>query len=479
MESGLINGSLELEIKLGKPTRVPPVDKRERELYFLCNLDQNIAVTTRTLYLYKSPNKGNEDAAKAVKESLAKVLVHYYPLAGRLTITPEGKLAVDCTGEGAIFAEAKANCSLAEMVVMATVDPIILMNLVYEFPGAKNIVETPLLTVQVTKFSCGAFSVAIAMNHCMADGLSAVEFVNSWGQMARDLSLTVPPSLDRTILKANEPSKIEFPHNEFMDIEDISNTHELLYDEEMVHGSFSFDPEKLVRLKNKAIEDGALSKCTTFEALTALVWRARCKALGMHPDQQAKLLFAVDGRSKFNPPFPKGFFGNGIVLACALSRVEDLLKNPLSYTVGLVQRAIKSVTDSYMRSAIDYFEVTRARPSLHATLVITAWSRLSFNTTDFGWGEPIYTGPVGLPDKEVALFLPHGIDKRSISIHLERTILEARDPPKIEFSHDELLDSEDISNAHHELLFDEEMVYGSFSFDHEKLVRLKNKAIEV
>ena len=159
----------------------------------------------------------------------------------------------------------------------------------------------PSIYFQVTKFSCGAFSVAIAMNHCMADGLSAVEFVNSWGQMARDLPLTVPPSLDRTILKANEPSKIEFPHNEFMDIEDISNTHELLYDEEMVHGSFSFDPERLIRLKNKAIEDGTLSKCTTFEALTALVWRARCKALGMHPDQQAKLLFAVDGRSKFNP----------------------------------------------------------------------------------------------------------------------------------------------------------------------------------
>lgn len=259
------------------------------------------------------------------------------------------------------------------------------------------------------------------MNHCMADGLSAVEFVNSWGQMARDLPLTVPPSLDRTILKANEPSKIEFPHNEFMEIEDISNTHELLHDEEMVHGSFSLDPEKLVHLKNKAIEDGALSKCTTFEALTALVWRARCKALGMHPDQQAKLLFAVDGRSKFNPPLPKGFFGNGIVLACALSKVEDLLKNPLSYTVDLVQRAVKSVTESYMRSAIDYFEVTRARPSLNATLLITAWSRLSFHTTDFGWGEPIHTGPVGLPDKEVALFLPHGVDKKSINIHLDMT----------------------------------------------------------
>lgn len=418
MEISSFNGKTELEIKLGEPTRVPPLEKREREFYFLDNLDQNIAVTMRTLYLYKCPTKGNEDAPKVVKESLARVLVHYYPLAGRLTISPEGKLVVDCTGEGAIFVEAEANCSLAEMVAMATGDPIILKNLVYELPGAKNILETPLFTVQVTKFNCGAFSVAIAMNHCMADGLSAVEFVKSWGEVARGLPLTTRPSLDRTILKARDPPKIEFSHDEFLDIEDISNTHELLYDEEMVYGSFSFDPERLIRLKNKAIEDGTLSKCTTFEGLTALVWRARCKALGMHPDQQAKLLFAVDGRSKFNPPLPKGFFGNGIVLACALCKVNDLLKKPLSYAVELVQKAIKSATDSYMRSAIDYFEVTRARPSLSATLVITAWSRLSFHTTNFGWGETIYTGPVGLPDKEVALFLPHGVDKKSINIHL-------------------------------------------------------------
>lgn len=171
-------------------------------------------------------------------------------------------------------------------------------------------------------------------------------------------------------------------------------------------------------MKNKALEDGVLSKCTTFEALTALVWKARCKALRMHPDQQTKLLFAVDGRSRFNPPLPKGFFGNGIVLTNALSKAGELLDTPFSHTVELVQGAVKLVTDSYMRSAIDYFEMTRARPSMNGTLVITAWSRLAFHSPNFGWGETIYTGPVGLPEKEVALFLPHGEDRKNISVHI-------------------------------------------------------------
>lgn len=255
------------------------------------------------------------------------------------------------------------------------------------------------------------------MNHCMFDGIGAMEFVNSWGETARGLPLKVPPFLDRSILKARNPPKTEFPHHEFAEIEDVSNTSKL-YEEEMLFRSFCFDPEKLEQLKRKALEDGVLAKCTTFEALSAFVWRARCQALRMLPDQQTKLLFAVDGRSRFVPPIPEGYFGNGIVLTNSLCKAGELQNNPLSFAVGLVHKAVNLVNDSYMRSAIDYFEVTRARPSLAATLLITTWSRLSFHTTDFGYGEPILSGPVALPEKEVILFLSHGEERKSINVLL-------------------------------------------------------------
>jgi hypothetical protein len=58
----------------------------------------------------------------------------------------------------------------------------------------------------------------------------------------------------------------------------------------------------LENIKMKAMEDGVLEKCTAFEGLSAFVWRARTKALRIQPDQQKKLLFAVDGRPKYNPP---------------------------------------------------------------------------------------------------------------------------------------------------------------------------------
>ncbi|KAL2492207.1 Omega-hydroxypalmitate O-feruloyl transferase [Abeliophyllum distichum] len=369
------------------------------------------------LRLRRRQRAWNENATELIKDALSEVLVYYYPLAGRLTISPDMKLIVDCTGEGVVFVEAEADCKLEDLGDITKPDPITLGKLVYDIPGAKNILEIPPVTAKVTKFKCGGFALGLCMNHCMFDGIGAMEFVNSWGETARGLPLKVPPFMDRRILEARNPPKPDFPHHEFAEIEDISNVGEV-YNEKMLYRSFCFDPKKLENLRKKSLDDGSLEKCSTFEALSAFVWKARCKALDLKPDQQTKLLFAVDGRSRFDPPIPIGYFGNAIVLTNSICSAGDLVKNPLSSTVKLVQEAVNMVTDSYMRSAIDYFEATRARPSLASTLLITTWSRLSFHTTDFGWGEPILSGPVALPEKEVILFLSHGKERKSINVLL-------------------------------------------------------------
>ncbi|KAK9669878.1 hypothetical protein RND81_13G160700 [Saponaria officinalis] len=410
--------SFDLKVKhVAKPTLVKPAQETQKGLYLLSNLDQNIAVIVRTIYCFKSENMSNDMAADVLKEALAKVLVHYYPLAGRLTISPQGKLIVECNGEGAVFVEAEADCNMDDIGDSTKPDPVTLGKLVYDIPSAKNILEIPPLVAQVTKFKCGGFALGLGMNHCMFDGIGAMEFVNSWGETARNLPLTTPPYLDRTILNSRDPPRIEFNHQEFDEIDDISGTKEL-YNEKMEYRSFCFDPTLLEKLKLKVMSDATLEKCTSFEALSGFVWRARTKALKMKPDQQTKLLFAVDGRPKFSPPLPKGYFGNGIVLTNAVCPAGELIENPLSSSVKLVQQSVKMVTDDYMRSAIDYFETTRARPSLSSTLLITTWSRLGFHTTDFGWGEPVVSGPVALPEKEVILFLSHGKERRSVNVLL-------------------------------------------------------------
>uniref|UniRef100_A0A0D3EY21 Uncharacterized protein n=1 Tax=Oryza barthii TaxID=65489 RepID=A0A0D3EY21_9ORYZ len=240
---------------------------------------------------------------------------------------------------------------MADLGDITRPDPAVLGELVYSVPGAKN----------VTKFKCGGFVLGLAINHCMFDGVGAMQFVNSWGETARGVPLSVPPALDRAVLRARDPPRVAFPHHEFAQIDDGDGGGSPAQDgaePPLLHRSFRFTPESIARVKALAAGDGGGvggRAPTTFEALAG----AACAAGELSPAR----------------------------------------------AVRLVRGAAEAVTDAYMRSAVDYFEATRARPSLASTLLITAWSRLPFRAADFGWGPPAAYGPAALPEREVALFL--------------------------------------------------------------------------
>ncbi|KAI3936520.1 hypothetical protein MKW92_005009 [Papaver armeniacum] len=396
---------------VGKPTLVTPAEETQNGLYFLSNLDQIVPFTFSTVYYFKSSS--SESLVETIKDSFAKILVYYYPFAGRLKISEDGKLVINCTGEGGVFVEAEVDCNMDEIGDFESTNTKTLSKLVYDIfddeeivydiRQAKSILDVPPLSVQVTKFKCGGFVFGLSVNHCMLDGISLVQFLNSWGEIARGLPVSTLIYLHChvTLLKARNPAKVEFTHNEYAEIEDISkDTANLGKEEEPSFKSFIFDPVKLKQLKTKAMEDGVLQTCSTFEALTAYIWRARCQALKLHPDQIAKLYFAVDGRDRIDPPLPKGYFGNGAMFMSTLCPAGKLLESPMSFTIQLIRNSIKSVTDSYIRSSIDCYEETRTRASLSSTFLV----------------KPFSFGPVPLPGLD--LFLPHGEDRKSINVFL-------------------------------------------------------------
>lgn len=178
--NGIASKVIEMQVKKGKPTMVAPAKETPRGEYFLSNLDQNkirlnpngrtinkeeaedrlflltsleenIGMLVSTIYCYKSKEKGNESAVKVLKEALAKILVVYYPFAGRLRVSRDEKLIVECTGEGAVFVEAEADSTMDEMGDPAVPNPAVLGKLVYDFTidNPKSILDIPLLIVQV------------------------------------------------------------------------------------------------------------------------------------------------------------------------------------------------------------------------------------------------------------------------------------------------------------------------------------------
>jgi hypothetical protein len=88
------------------PVLVPPRRPTPRRTLYLSNLDDQRFLRFSIKYLYVFPAAAAVPAA-ALRATLADALVEYYPLAGRIRYSEEeeGKLAVECNAEGALFAE--------------------------------------------------------------------------------------------------------------------------------------------------------------------------------------------------------------------------------------------------------------------------------------------------------------------------------------------------------------------------------------
>lgn len=126
-----------------------------------------------------------------------------------------------------------------------------------------------------------------------------------------------------------------------------------------------------------------MAKCTTFEVLMAHVRRCREKASEMAPSEETKILFAVDGGNSFESPL---LWKQERVFIFLVQR-NIFGDKHLPFVAELVKKAVEMMMEKHTRFAIDYFKMNHVRPSIVATLVITTLNRLSFDTTDFGFGE--------------------------------------------------------------------------------------------
>uniref|UniRef100_A0A7N0VLE5 Uncharacterized protein n=1 Tax=Kalanchoe fedtschenkoi TaxID=63787 RepID=A0A7N0VLE5_KALFE len=98
------------------PELIPPAKPTPNGLKDLSDCDDmpSLRVQVPFIQIFRQCDQG-KDPAKVIKDAIAKALVHYYPLAGRLReVGSDKKLLVDCTGEGVVFVEADADVSVDE-----------------------------------------------------------------------------------------------------------------------------------------------------------------------------------------------------------------------------------------------------------------------------------------------------------------------------------------------------------------------------
>ncbi|XAR74028.1 Vinorine synthase [Bertholletia excelsa] len=344
-------------------------------------IDQfNPPVNTPVVLFWAGDGSHVAGKAQILKESLSKVLCHFYPLAGRL----KDNLFIDCTDEGAEFQEARVNCPLSEFLMQPDWE-----TLSHFFPiQSSEWGSGPLLQVQANFFECGGLALGLRVSHKIIDGTMYSAFVKGWVGSAVGSSDTVALDFCTSSLfpPAYPPPKT------------LLNAVKLR--QKGVTRRFVFDGAKIAALRALAASE-AVPKPTRIEAVSALLWKCSAKASRsrLGSNRQTVLTWPVNMRPRFAPPLPEYAFGNvvGPMVAHGGDIVSDLavLVRRIRETLGnFGQTHMKRVQGEDRAGAIRDSFLFAQELQGNAEEVDwynhTSWCRFGFYEADFGWGKPVW-----------------------------------------------------------------------------------------
>ncbi|RCV24528.1 hypothetical protein SETIT_5G092100v2 [Setaria italica] len=333
---------MDFEVKVVESSFVAPSEPTPRKGLWMSSLDLPMANRghTPTFYLFHSNNAASAsdffDAAR-LKAAMAKALVAFYPLAGRLGVDSSGRIQIDCNGEGALFVVARSDVTVDEIKDVKP-SPELRRQLVPRIEPSSVV-----MGVQVTFFKCGGVALGMALHHVSIDAMSAFHFFQTWSAFSRngDSAAVELPCHDRTLLPARSPPTIHpdalstfYPKLAFSDPPGP-----------IAGEVFAISKDQVASLKRLC--GGA----STFCAVSALVWQCTCIARRLLPYSVARLTFPVNIRRRVKPPLPKRYFGNALVRVGVAAAAGDIASEAPASVAGRIGGAIDRMDDELVRSA--------------------------------------------------------------------------------------------------------------------------------
>ncbi|KAK8649983.1 hypothetical protein V6N13_139634 [Hibiscus sabdariffa] len=414
-----------MEITVKKSTMVYPAEETPKHRLWSTNLELLMTLHhVPTVYFFRPDGSSDFFDAKTLMEALSKVLVPFYPMAGRLGRDENGRVEIICNGDGALFIEAETDAVIDDFVGDTILSPD-LWRFVPKVDYSADISSYPLILAQVTRLKCGGVCLGMAFQHTLGDGPAGIHFVNSWAEIARGRPLSAEPFIERYLLRARDPPTPTFHHIEYdpplsMDVDSGFDDS----DPQTTVSIFKITHDQLNNLKAKANKDGNGGNFSTYNSLAAHIWRCANKARGLSDDQATKLYIPIDGRSRLQPPLPQSYVGNVIFMAATIAKHGAIQSETFSDTAKRIKDILKRMDDEYLRSAIDHMEkvpnvkapVRGAKGFQCPNLSINSWMWLPVYEADFGWGRPIWLGPARVSQDGKTYVLPSPVKDGSLSL---------------------------------------------------------------
>ncbi|KAK3443272.1 hypothetical protein EUGRSUZ_B03225 [Eucalyptus grandis] len=371
--------------------------------YKLSFLDQIQVPVFMPLVLFFPRDDGMllDEKLSRIKQSLAKALAKFYPLAGRV----RDNLYVDCNDEGALYVEARVRCKLSD--ILENPEPRVMNRFL---PCELDNVQDLPVAVQVNFFECGGLALSLLISHKVADALSFFTFLNAWASAARGDPGIIDPCFSSSELFP--PIDLSGFQTSTGIVKDNISTRRFIFDAATIASL----REKFTDLKKVAdVADHPRRRPTRVEALSSFLWSrymASTQPIEARGDKIYTVLHAVNLRTRTEPPISERHFGNISRLAIAVPTVDASTDGGYKI-VDQVRDAIKQVNAEYVRKLQEgqgHLNSLKERSSRISRGEVVSFSftslcRFPMYEADFGWGKPAWVGSASLTFKNLIVFM--------------------------------------------------------------------------
>ncbi|XP_073020718.1 pelargonidin 3-O-(6-caffeoylglucoside) 5-O-(6-O-malonylglucoside) 4'''-malonyltransferase-like [Primulina eburnea] len=409
-----------------KPCNPTPQNLKSYKISLLDEMSPSMNVAVIMFY-YRPGN------LQLLEESLGRILVKFYPLAGRYM---KQNQTVDCNDEGADFVEAQADCGLHDFIKVDADCGRLLHDLLPCELGAVDQISDPLLSIQVTKFKCGGLSIGVCVSHRVFDASSLSTFIAAW---AADTGT----NLAENIINPSFDSVSLWPGRNLASMDREPSRKR---DPAFVTKRILFNKEAIKSLKDKMNGNGtinhAVSRVRVVCAFLAMVLtridRAKEDEMGSRDYIIAQ---AVNLRGRTIPSIPKYSCGNLVAQAFlqCLGASDDTRSMKFEDYVNLLgeatQKTVSDCGEIFLKGDEGGYNVIvdpkvkvvkRIKGGEVHVLWFSDWSKFGFYEVDFGWGKPIWCS-VGSPAADNLVILMENKEGDGIEacVHLHQKFMES------------------------------------------------------